>query len=338
MTPAAVTNLCVPSLPTQGIAFVAVAGTIVAAVSLFAVAGGAKHRPTRTDPLTLLRQGFANAWPIYWLWGYLLIDAALAWPALVTTAATITLLPMTLYEMFSRRVGLSTVSPAMSVFFAIAVAMLFVLGIGFDRTFGTLDAHFVTTIFLLAIWWSWHSTIEDSDGSCDEPMICAPTSWRRRLTRMICVPMYHLAALAMLASSEALTMKLGFPRGIVLGLLLAFAWTPATIRRLRHSTQPASTLLARTLAILFGSSVIVLLVGVALAILHDAGMAWKLPTGYPIVFPLTLWQMEVGLLLMTAVLFVGRQYGGPRRSIAESLMLILVYAAYLTMRIYRLYS
>lgn len=293
-------------------------------------------RPTlggTNDMVALLRTGFGAAWPMYWLVAYLLVDAAVAWPALIAAIATMSLLPAIVVGMATPTAGLWRPSVVPAVFFLLTCALLLVAGVGFDRTFSAIDGHFLFTILLLALWWGWYDRRRTNCFFEPGPTLRPRAVW----SAVIGVVVYHVAAIALLMTTKAVASQWNVSAGILFGLVFAGCWLPAAVKDLRGCGNPANVLLARSLAALYLMAVVVVAAGSAAAVLAMYEIALPGWVGPAVGYPLTVWQMEGGLLLMTAVYWLGRSQIDAAPTRAEHGLLAVVYLAYLILRVWRLW-
>ena len=93
--------------------------------------------------------------------------------------------------------------------------------------------------------------------------------------------------------------------------------TPALVACLRRSREPGNVALVRPLAVIYLASGAVVVAG-------------------PVAYPFTLWQMEVILLITTAILYLGLLSARQPFRRAERWLLILIHTIYLLLRVFRM--
>jgi len=298
---------------------------VIAAGSLYWAAGSRQSSPQvpqSNDTIGLLMTGLKDAWPIYWLVGFLIfINADFAWSALITTVATVQFLPAALGAAIKPQTVRPKANVVPATFLLLAAVMLLASGIGIDREFSRLDGHFILTMFLLYLWWGWYDRTRRSrseDLPTSRPM-GGERSGLGRFAVAACVVIYHLSVPALLLATITLAQRLNLSAGILFGLILAACWVPASVRKLLDCQACGDMILARSLAIIY-----------------IAGIATLVSYTGTVTFPFTLWQMEIVLIVLAAVFWLAKALTDQPLGSMERLFLLLLYLTYLTLRITRM--
>ncbi|NLX03870.1 MAG: hypothetical protein GXY33_01870 [Phycisphaerae bacterium] len=292
--------------------------------------------PSPDNLVGQLLVGTARAWPLYFLIAYLFVSPEVAWPALITAVATVSFLPLVIGDMLFRRELASRPNIVLAAFFLLACAMLLASGIGLDRRFTLLDAHFIFTTYLLCLWWGWQERTRMSGFGLPAEPSSGGLGVSRVVVGVILVVIYHAAAVGLIGATTAVTGQLGWPTGIVLGLIVGGCWVPASVRMMGFSDDPGNALLGRSLAAIYLMSAAVLLTGMVQFVSGLRGYDLSiLPHGF-VDYPYTLWQMEVILLVLTAIFWLARTFILQTLSRLEQVLLLGIYGTYLALRMYRI--